>query len=160
VGPALWDFGVRNFASSVSKHQHKQTSEMRKRKGETHISGFRGSGPNIQHTTISRVPVFKHQHKQTFELRKGKVRLTFRDFGVQGFGVSKTKQQHTNSRIAKSERCGPTLSGFWDSGFRGFIAKQQHTTTPEFQKVKGCGTNTSGFRDSGFRGLEKQGNFA
>jgi hypothetical protein len=51
---------------------------------------------------------------------------------------------------------GPTLRDFRIWGFGVSNAKQQHTTTPEFQKVKGCGTNTWRFRDLGFRGFKFQ----
>jgi hypothetical protein len=99
---------------------------MQRRKGETHISGFRGLGlrefqcPNLNINKFT-----KCDQTQTIpEIAKRNGELTFWNFGIQGFGFSNTKRQYT--------------------------------TTSKFQKVKGSGTNTSGFRDSGFRGFKYQ----
>jgi hypothetical protein len=130
----------------VSKHQHKQTSEMRKKKSEL---TFRDLGFGIPRLQKSKTSTHKQFH----------VGPTLRDFGVSGFQMPNNNTQQL-PKCEKGERMWNQHFGI--SGFRGFgvsNTKQQHTTTPEFRKVKGCGTNTSGFQDSGFRGLEKQGNF-
>jgi hypothetical protein len=47
--------------------------------------------------------------------------VTFRDFGIRGFGVSNAKQQHTTTpEFRKVKGCGTNTSGFQDSGFQGF----------------------------------------
>jgi hypothetical protein len=124
---------------------------MRKRQGGSHISGFQGSKlhefrcPNININTLSkmrkrkggscisrisgfetsRVPVSKHQHEQTSEMRKErKVRPVFQDFRVRNF-VPVSKYQHKQT-FENAKNKGSNISGFQDSGFRGF--KCQTTT--------------------------------
>jgi hypothetical protein len=122
--------------TSSTQQQHIQTSEIRKRKGETRILGFRGSKlrefrcPNINIYKLSkcemgkvrpafqdfgfgtsRGPMSKHRHIQNSEMHKrGKVRPAFRYFRVQNFtsfGVQTLT--YTNFRNVKNGKMRPTF---------------------------------------------------
>jgi hypothetical protein len=94
--PALRDFGVQNHTTSKTNIKHKQIPKLRKEKNAELI--FRDIEVLESHE-------FKSQnlnHRQFPNCEKERnVELTFWDFGVRGFGVSNTKQQHTTTTSEK-----------------------------------------------------------
>jgi hypothetical protein len=167
VGPAFLGFGVRDFVTSSTQQQHIQTSKIRKRKGETHILGFRGLElrkfrcPNINIYKIlkckkgkvrpifqdsgfgtSQVLMSKHRHIQTFKMQKrGKVRPPFRDFRVQNFASSGVQTlTYTNFRNAKNGKMRPAFRDFRVWNFTSFDVQTSTYLNPIHRKTKGIDT--------------------